>query len=128
LKRVRIKFDGISTYTQCRASSSIASRLEYQPVTIWTLCDQETNRSHMSQEKMSSLLFREVANQVIIKGNDARLNIAAVKNVIGIDKKVTSAVKIIQNIQGLFEEDQQNISIIGSEKLNNHLIDLANII
>lgn len=34
LKQVRSKFDRISTYTQCRSSSSIASRLEYQPVTI----------------------------------------------------------------------------------------------
>lgn len=107
LKQVRSKFDRLSTYTRCRSSSSITSRLEFQPVTIWTLSNQETNQSVMSQEKIASLLFREVANQVISYGNDAVLNITAVKNIIGTDRRRTSVITIIEKIQGLLEEGEQ---------------------
>ncbi|KAI9256324.1 hypothetical protein EDC94DRAFT_489174, partial [Helicostylum pulchrum] len=43
LKQVRSKFDHLSTYTLCRSSSAVASRLELQSTTIWTLSDQETS-------------------------------------------------------------------------------------
>ncbi|CEG84684.1 hypothetical protein RMATCC62417_18452 [Rhizopus microsporus] len=108
LKQIRSKFDHISTYTECRSSSSIASRLEYQPVTIWTLSNQETNQSAMSQEKIASLLFREIANQAISNGKDAVLNITAVESTIGTSRRKSSVAMIIQNMQGLFEEDQQD--------------------
>lgn len=66
----------------------------------------------MSQEKVASLLFREIANQVISNGKDAVLNITAVKSIIDTSRRKSSVVIIIQ---GLFEEDQQDIGIIGNE-------------
>ncbi|KAI9252165.1 hypothetical protein BY458DRAFT_589868 [Sporodiniella umbellata] len=71
LKQVRSKFDQTSTYTMCRASSAIASSLELQPSSIWTLSDQDSNNAVMSQEKIGSLMFRTIAIQVIKDGENA---------------------------------------------------------
>lgn len=68
LRQVRSKFNHLSTYTMCQSVSTISSQLELQPLTIWTLSDQESNQPSMSQEKIGSLLFREIATQVIKDG------------------------------------------------------------
>ncbi|SAM05377.1 hypothetical protein [Absidia glauca] len=41
LEQVRSKFDHMSTYTLCRSSSRLASSLERQPASIWSLCEHE---------------------------------------------------------------------------------------
>ncbi|KAI9278060.1 hypothetical protein BY458DRAFT_545447 [Sporodiniella umbellata] len=61
IKQVRNKFDHLSTYTMCR------SQLELQPLTIWTLSDQESSQASIAQGKIGSLLFREITTQVIQK-------------------------------------------------------------
>ena len=43
LRQVRSKFNHLSTYTMCRSVSTIALQLELQPLTIWTLSDQESS-------------------------------------------------------------------------------------
>lgn len=125
LKQVRSKFDHLSTYTLCRSSSTITSRLEFQPATIWTLSDQESNQAVMSQEKVGSLLFRAIAIEVIRHGRDATLDLMSVKDIITRAKDKSSVASILHNIQGLFE-DRQQIRIIGNAALNNQLVDLAN--
>jgi hypothetical protein len=64
----------------CRSSSTIASRLEFQPATTWTLSDQESNQAAMSQEKIGSLLFKVIATQVINHGRDAALDLQTMEH------------------------------------------------
>lgn len=72
LKQMRSKIDHLSTYTMCRASSNVASRLEMQPTTIWTLSDQ-ANATAMTQARVASLLFWLIAIGVIKKGRGATM-------------------------------------------------------
>lgn len=66
LWQVWSKFDLLPTYKMCRASSLAASRLEFQPCTICTLCDQEsTHHAVPPQERLASQLFRILAYEVI---------------------------------------------------------------
>lgn len=125
LKQVRSKFDQLSRSTMCRSSSTIASRLEFQPVTIWTLSDQESKQAAMSQEKIGSLLFRAIATQVISHGRDAALDIQTMEHITSNAKDDSAIASILHNIQNLFE-DRQHISIIGNAALNSQLVDLAN--
>ncbi|CAO3631737.1 unnamed protein product [Mucor fragilis] len=46
LRQLRSKFHILSTYMQCRASSTQASHLELQPATVWNLCDQDSHKQH----------------------------------------------------------------------------------
>lgn len=125
LKQVRSKFDHLSTYTMCRASSDIVSRLEMQPTTIWTISDL-ADRATMTQVKLISLLFRSITIQVINNGRDAVLTIDDLKR-IGPLEKDSAVSKIITNIESLFSNDS-SISIIGNTLLNSQLVDLAAII
>ncbi|CAO3591759.1 unnamed protein product [Absidia cylindrospora] len=126
LKQVRSKFDHLSTYALCRSSSTIASRLELQPVTIWTHSDQDTNQAAMSQKRVGSLLFRELATQVISNGRNAMLDRNTIDDIITIAKGNSTVEAVLINIKNLFESQQQSITIIRNTALNNHLVDLAN--
>ncbi|KAI8887336.1 hypothetical protein K501DRAFT_175582, partial [Backusella circina FSU 941] len=62
LRQVRSKFDNLSTYTICRLVSMTASQLESQPLTIWTLSDQESSQTSISQKKVASFAFQGNCN------------------------------------------------------------------
>ncbi|KAI8370406.1 uncharacterized protein BYT42DRAFT_623222, partial [Radiomyces spectabilis] len=126
LKQVRSKFDHLSTYTMCSASSNLASRLEMQPTTIWTLSDQSNGPATMSQVKVASLLFRAIAIQVIHYGRDAHLTRSEFKEIASFAEKSAVSV-IINNIESLFSNDPLN-RIIGNTLLNSQLVDLAAIV
>ncbi|KAG0747471.1 hypothetical protein G6F66_002000 [Rhizopus arrhizus] len=123
LKQVRSKFDHTSTYTMCRASSAVASSLELQPSSIWTLSDQDSNNAGMSQEKVGSLMFRTIAIQVINDGENAVLQHKDVKRITTLTKD-SIITAILDKINLLFAEEQA-ITIIGNRALNNQLVDLA---
>lgn len=73
-KQTRSKFDHLSTYTICRASSNIASRLNMQPTTKWALSDQ-SDQTTTIQVKLVSILLHSIAIQVIKNGCDAVLTV-----------------------------------------------------
>ncbi|ORE00853.1 hypothetical protein BCV72DRAFT_237333 [Rhizopus microsporus var. microsporus] len=125
LKQVRSKFDCLSTYTMCRSSSTMASPLKLQPTTIWTLVDQDSNHTTMSQEKVGSLLFRTIALQVIRHGRSATLHLDDFKPIQALSKDSSAVASILHNICSLFD-NQKEIKIIGNSALNSQLVDLAN--
>ena len=109
----------------CRSVSEIASQLELQPFTIWTLSDQESSQSFVSQEKIGSLLFREIATQVIKNGENAVLELKILMKLITKIKKDSSIDNISNKIHLLFK-NQNQIAIIDNKLLNSQLTDLAN--
>jgi hypothetical protein len=109
----------------CRSVSTISSQLELQPLTIWTLSDQESSQPSISQEKIGSLLFREIATQVIKDGENAALELKTLLKLITKTKKDSTVNKILIKIHLLFKEQDQ-ITIIDNELLNSQLTDLAN--
>ncbi|KAG1148293.1 hypothetical protein G6F37_003525 [Rhizopus arrhizus] len=109
----------------CRSVSTISSQLELQPLTIWTLSDQESSQPSISQEKIGSLLFREIATQVIKDGENAALELKTLLKLITKTKKDSTVNKILIKIHLLFKEQDQ-ITIIDNKLLNSQLTDLAN--
>lgn len=124
LRQVRSKFDHLSTYTMCRSVSTIASQLELQPLTIWTLSDQESSHASITQGKIGSLLFREIATQVIKDGENAVLKLETLLKLITKAKKCSMVDTILNKIRELFK-DQDQITIVGNTLLNSQLTDLA---
>ncbi|RCH83906.1 hypothetical protein CU097_005020 [Rhizopus azygosporus] len=125
LRQVGSKFSHLSTYTMCRSVSTIASQLELQPLTIWTLSDQESSQPSISQENIGSLLFREIATQVIKDGENAVLELETLLKLITKTKKDSAIDYILSKIRLLFK-DQNQITIIDNKLLNSQLTDLAN--
>ncbi|KAI9015246.1 hypothetical protein CLU79DRAFT_724982 [Phycomyces nitens] len=125
LRQLRSKFDRLSTYTKCRASSSFTSHPFLQPTTIWTLSSQNgSTLINLSQEKIGALIFRTIAIQVCKAGAHASLDRVAVDEIVALAND-TSISAILTSIQGLFD-DQEKIDIIGNAALNSQLTDLAN--
>ena len=122
LKQVRSKFDKLSTYTMCRASSSIASLPELQPLSIWTLCSVESTNPKISQQKIVSSLFRIVASEVIKFGKKATLKKSDFDE---IASEIQGAMKNpFDGINELFGNSDE-IGIISNKVLNRYLTDLA---
>ncbi|GAA5799033.1 hypothetical protein HPULCUR_004442 [Helicostylum pulchrum] len=125
LRQLRSKFDRLSTYTKCRASSSFTSHPFLQPTTIWTFSSQNgSTLINLSQEKIGALIFRTLAIRVCKDGAHASLDRVAVDEIVALAKN-TSISAILTSIQGLFD-DQEKIDIIGNAALNSQLTDLAN--
>lgn len=102
----------------------IASQLELQPLTIWTLSDQESSQASITQGKIGSLLFREIATQVIRDGEDAVSKLETLLKLITKTKNRSMVDTILNKIRELFQ-DQDQITIIGNTLLNSQLTDLA---
>jgi hypothetical protein len=102
----------------------IASQLELQPLTIWTLSDQESSQASISQEKVGSLLFREIATQVIKDGEHAVLKLETLLKLMTRTKEGAVGT-IFSKIRDLFKNDQDEIGIIENTSLNSQLTDLA---
>lgn len=65
LRQLRSKFDHLSTYTMCRSVSTIASQLELQPLTIWTLLsDQESTQASITEEKLDLCFLGKLQNNL----------------------------------------------------------------
>ncbi|KAG2206304.1 hypothetical protein INT47_007318 [Mucor saturninus] len=127
LRQLRSKFDCLSTYTKCRASSSFTSHPFLQPTTIWTLSSQNgssSNLINLSQDKIGALIFRTLAVQVSRYGAHASLDRVAVDEVAALTKSRSTSA-IFQNIHRLFD-NKEEIDIIGNSALNSQLTDLAN--
>ncbi|CEG80196.1 hypothetical protein RMATCC62417_14565 [Rhizopus microsporus] len=120
LKQVRSKFDKLSTYTRCRVSSDFTSPLELQPCTIWTLVDQDTTNSNLSQERLASNVFQKIAINVIRNGENAVIKSSDLTT--GVSAKKGCAIEtLINKIKTLSD----TITIIGNSELNSILVDLA---
>jgi hypothetical protein len=122
LRQLRPKFHNLSSYIECQASPSLASRLEHQPATIWTLYDQDSLQAKPTQEKVGSMLFRSVALSAIRQGGEAVLHLNEVK---GLAEMTNDTVvgKILKNIIDLFDKD--TLPVIRNQPLNAKLTDLA---
>ncbi|KAG0165829.1 hypothetical protein DFQ29_001312 [Apophysomyces sp. BC1021] len=122
MRQLRSKFHSLSTYTKCRASASIASRLELQPSTIWTLSDNDSPQHIPSQDKVGSILFRTIAVAVNCHGKDAALSRDEVESVRALVKN-SAVATILEGITGLFVSN--TMPIINNSPLNAKLTDLA---
>lgn len=122
LRRFRSKFHNLSTYIECRALSSLVSRLELQSATIWTLCDQDSLQTTPSQEKIGSILLRSIAVAAVSHDESAVLHLNEVEDLAKMAKD--SAIgKILVSIIDIF--DQGTLFVIKNQCLNAKLTDLA---
>ncbi|CAO0799589.1 unnamed protein product [Mucor circinelloides] len=103
----------------------IASLLELQPLTIWTLSDQGSSQPSISQEKIGSLLFREIATQAIRDGENAVLQLKTLLKLITKTKKTSTVDNLLSKIRLLFK-DQGQITIADNKLLDSQLTGLAN--
>ncbi|KAG1139585.1 hypothetical protein G6F37_009342 [Rhizopus arrhizus] len=101
MRQLRSKFHSLSTYTKCRASASITSRLELQPSTIWMLSDNDSPQHIPSQDKVDSFLFRTTAVAVNCHGKDAVLSRDEVESVRALVKN-SDVATILEGITGFF--------------------------
>ncbi|KAG1053178.1 hypothetical protein G6F43_004729 [Rhizopus delemar] len=122
MRQLHSKFHSLSTYTKCRASTSIASRLELQPSTIWTLSDNDSPQHISTQDKVGSILFRAIVVAFNCHEKDAVLPRDEVKSVRALVKNSTVAT-ILEGITGLFISN--TMPIINNSSLNVKLTDLA---
>lgn len=122
MRQLRSKFHSLSTYTKSRASASIASRLELQPSTIWTLSDNDSPQHNPSQDKVGSILFRTIAVAVNCHGKDATLSRDEVESVRALAKN-SAVATILEGITGLFVSNP--MPIINNSLLNAKLTDLT---
>ncbi|KAI8374646.1 uncharacterized protein BYT42DRAFT_414614 [Radiomyces spectabilis] len=123
LKQVRSKFDSLSTYTMCRASSRLSSPLELQPATIWTLCEDDSAQTKKSQEKIASSFFQLIAQKVIVRGHNASLELQEAEAIFA-QAKDTAIGRTLSHIKQLFVQEP-SITIIGNANLNSLLFNLA---
>lgn len=74
LRQVRSKFNKLSTYTLCRASSYSTANHIHKLLTIWNFCDRQGVKVVSgSFAKEGSKLFKAIALEVIKKGRNAVL-------------------------------------------------------
>lgn len=125
LKQVRSKFHRLSTYGMCRASSSFSRLLQYQPTTIWTLCEQDSNQQTDSAAKLASRVFRVIALEVIKHGPEARLVLKDVKEIVD---RVQPGTRVAKTLQRIVQFEDDPVMIIGNQALNNSLTELADIL
>ncbi|KAG2200633.1 hypothetical protein INT47_007377 [Mucor saturninus] len=127
LRQVRSKFDCLSMYSKCRASSTLASHPSFQPITIWTLISHNSSTTRtLSQARVASLLFRLIASKVFRSGKAATIKLDEVQDIV-LQVKEESTSIIFKKILDLFK-DTEEILVIGNASLNSQLVDLANIV
>ena len=93
LKQVQSKFDCLSTYTMCRASSTATARLDMQPTSMWTLCDEDSTQKISSDKKLGSMVFKAIALEVMQNGRIARLRFEIVDGILKQAKEKLSRTK-----------------------------------
>ncbi|KAI9259148.1 hypothetical protein EDC94DRAFT_612480 [Helicostylum pulchrum] len=91
----------------CRASLSSRFNIQLQPSTVWTFSDQDVVAQSSSKEKTASLLFREVAQQLIINGENGFLNFEKVKKSDSLCKFESTTRLIFDKIRALFKEEEK---------------------
>lgn len=123
LKQVRSKFDHISTYTMCRASSSFTNNHLCRPYTIWTLADYDSPQVVESQAKKASKAFQHIGLSVIRSGPQAELDVGQIQQILPECKGVIR--QALEHVTSLCDA-QGSIKIIGNKQLDEQLQILAN--
>ncbi|CAO3628697.1 unnamed protein product [Mucor hiemalis] len=100
LAQLRSKFHCMSTYTLCRSFSSLSTDMSFQPYTIWTLYNYDSNQSSDSQSQKLSLIFQSIALAVIEDGVNARVEMNTFRSLYGQlnDNKIKEIIKQILNM------------------------------
>lgn len=128
LKQVRSKFYREETYTKCRCASDFTKGHIYQPCSIWTLLYGCSNKTEESQARKASEIFNRIAIEV---SNSSKCNeqpAVLKKGYLGwFNYKSGDIATKVQGMQQLFGEDD-NIVIIGNNKLDEHLKQLAKLL
>ncbi|ORX56379.1 hypothetical protein DM01DRAFT_1303887 [Hesseltinella vesiculosa] len=124
LRHVVDRFDDLSTYTLCRASAPLATPLNNQPWSIWTLSDTD---AFATQDQRCSHLFHEIAFRVFESGSSAVLTLDSVKVILTTLERGSEMQRILHDITALFS-DSDSIPIIGNTMLNSYLAELASLI
>ncbi|KAG0162387.1 hypothetical protein DFQ30_002187 [Apophysomyces sp. BC1015] len=123
LKQVRSKFDHISTYTMCRASSSFTNNHLCRPYTIWTFADYDSPQVVEAQAKKASKVFQHIGLSVIGSGPQAELEVGQIQQILpeckGIIRQALEHVTSLCDAKG-------SIKIIGNKQLDEQLQILAN--
>lgn len=122
MRQLRSKFHSLSTYTKCRTSASIASRLELQSSTIWTLSSNDSPQHIPTQDKVGSILFRAIVVAVNCHEKDVVLSRDEVESVRALVKN-SAVATIWEGITRLFVSNA--MPIINNSPLNVKLTDLA---
>jgi hypothetical protein len=111
-----------------RATSAFVDDHTSQPLTIFTYVDIDDNQKVFSDGKIASSLFKLIAMKVnkyeeeaTIIREDIEVMISKAKN----GKKIAS---ILSNNLDLLEAEAIAINVIGNNKLNRHLKELAEIL
>lgn len=123
IKQVRSK----ETYHKCRYASDFTKDHIYQPCTIWTLIHTFTTKTEVSQSKKASELFNRIAIEVhtsLKSDENPTLKKEALGWFDGKSGDIASEVKAIEEMFG----DSEEITILGNEKLDQHLKQLANLL
>ena len=122
LRQLRSKFYCLSTYSLCRAFSSIISDISYRPYTIWTLCEYDSSQSLDSQSQKLSRMFRSVASEVFKNGSAARIEVMLFRELHNTLKegKVKDTIEEIISLQ-----ENGSVAVINNLNLSRLLQDLA---
>ncbi|GAB5586184.1 hypothetical protein Unana1_01084 [Umbelopsis nana] len=126
LRQVRSKFHQASTYSLCRASSTLTNDHMCQPYTIFTLADNDNGHDY-SDGRMISLLFREIACSVLRSSQESRASlqrsfVLELQKHCNLDRTIRDKLGSILDLYGNNEAD---IPIIGNVTLNNILQTLS---
>ncbi|KAI9313448.1 hypothetical protein BX666DRAFT_1843778, partial [Dichotomocladium elegans] len=126
LRQVRSKFDSISTYLPCRATSNLTNNLKCRPFTIWTIADCDDNGSRTNDVKLASQTLQAVALGVLTRDNQS-LYLSDLHHLIHAchSKKSTNTLTNIQAIVAMFKNETEPLPIIHNQKLDKHLRELA---
>ncbi|ORX63035.1 hypothetical protein DM01DRAFT_1403425 [Hesseltinella vesiculosa] len=128
LRQVRSKFNALSTYRRCRASTNVASPLNLQPSSVWTVSDHDSPQQKASQERIGSSLLQHVATAVIRHHQNATLEKDAVEGCIDQCKETCACRTILRRILDLFSDEAAPMRIIANDKLNVELTLLADVV
>ncbi|KAF9416134.1 hypothetical protein BGZ76_004706 [Entomortierella beljakovae] len=129
LRQLRSQFHEPSTYLKLRSWGSILDNRLYRPVTIWTLHEYPTRIKGNSAERIASVVFAYIAEQVMKHGDEATILKSDLSSIVSkIDRSKTSAIsqieKFLSQILSLFE-DEAPVKIIGNKKLSSILLQIA---
>lgn len=121
LRQVRSKFDSISAYLLCRASSAHINNSLARPYTIWTLCDIPTSPATTSQARLASKFFQLIATEVINEPSNPKLHKVDVERLIGNRRPHESP---LADAYSLFDK-HDTIDIFRNASLNKSMQTLA---
>ncbi|KAF8982371.1 hypothetical protein BGZ46_001413 [Entomortierella lignicola] len=124
LRQLKTSFHDPSTYYMCRAWGPLTSAHVCQPLTVFTLFQNDSVTRGTGYEL--GRLFYAISSQVLSEGREAKLQRETIENCLKGFKSKGDAAKELEKIFGYFESDSlQEISILGNKVLNESLQVLA---